>query len=170
MNKKKFLWLFVLCCALPLLAAKLVLEFGWFNRGVSSQGEWQQNEVFLLAPTTEKAHWRIGVMPAAECAAQCRDALHTVQQLYIGLGRKQAQVQPVLISPDAASSDYSAFKQQPPVATVPTALHNKILLIDQQGLVLLSYPMPTAKTDMADTARAIRQDLLKLLNYDRTSV
>ena len=51
MNKKKFLLLFVLCCALPLLAAKLVLEFGWFNRGVSSNGEWQQTEVFLLTAT-----------------------------------------------------------------------------------------------------------------------
>ena len=170
MNKKKFLWLFVLCCALPLLAAKLVLEFGWFNRGVSSQGQWQQNEVFLLAPTTEKAHWRIGVMPAAECASQCLGALHTVQQLYIGLGRKQAQVQPVFISAEAASGDYSTFKQQPAIAAVPKALHNKILLIDQQGLVLLSYPMPAAQADMAGTAKAIRQDLLKLLNYDRTSV
>ena len=154
MNKKKFLLLFVLCCALPLLAAKLVLEFGWFNRGVSSQGQWQQNEVFLLAPTMEKAHWRIGVMPAAECATQCLGALHTVQQLYVGLGRKQAQVQPVLISSEAASSDYVAFKQQPPITAVPSALHNKILLIDQQGLVLLSYPMPAAQADMAGTAKA----------------
>ena len=170
MNKKKFLWLFALCCALPLLAAKLVLEFGWFNRGVSSQGEWQKSELFILEATTEKAHWRIGVMPAAECATQCLGALHTVQQLYVGLGRKQAQVQPVLISAEAASSDYSAFKQLPAITAVPKALHNKILLIDQQGLVLLSYPMPAAQADMADTAKAIRQDLLKLLNYDRTSV
>ena len=170
MNKKKFLWLFVLCCALPLLAAKLVLEFGWFNRGVSSQGEWQKSELFILEATTEKAHWRIGVMPAAECATQCLSALHTVQQLYVGLGRKQAQVQPVLISSEAASSDYVAFKQQPPITAVPSALHNKILLIDQQGLVLLSYPMPVVEAEMADTARAIRQDLLKLLNYDRTAV
>lgn len=170
MNKKKFLWLFVLCCALPLLAAKLVLEFGWFNRGVSSQGHWQQTEVFLLAATAEKAHWRIGVMPAAECTTQCRAALHTVQQLYVGLGRKQVQVQPVFISTQPAATEFSAFMQQPAIAAVPPALHNKILLIDQQGLVLLSYPMPVVEADMAGTAKAIRQDLLKLLNYDRTSV
>jgi hypothetical protein len=170
MNKKKFLWLFVLCCALPLLAAKLVLEFGWFNRGVSSQGEWQQNEVFLLAATAEKAHWRIGVMPAAECTQLCLGALHTVQQLYVGLGRKQVQVQPVFISAEQAATEFSAFVQQPAVGLAPEELQDKILLIDQQGLVLLSYPMPVVEADMASTARAIRQDLLKLLNYDRTSV
>ena len=170
MNKKKFLWLFVLCCVLPLLAAKLVLELGWFNRGVSSQGQWQQTEVFLLPATAEKAHWRIGVMPGAHCHEQCLGALHTVQQLYVGLGRKQVQVQPVFISDGTQIADYSAFMRQPAIAAVPPDLHNKILLIDQQGLVLLSYPMPAAKADMAITAKAIRQDLLKLLNYDRTSV
>jgi hypothetical protein len=170
MNKKKFLWLFVLCCVLPLLAAKLVLEFGWFNRGASSNGEWQQNEVFLLAATAEKAHWRIGVIPAAECATQCLGALHTVQQLYVGLGRKQVQVQPVFISTQPVATEFAAFTQQPAIAVAPENLQDKILLIDQQGLVLLSYPMPAAEADMAATARAIRQDLLKLLNYDRTSV
>lgn len=170
MNKKKFLWLFVLCCVLPLLAAKLVLEFGWFNRGVSSNGEWQQNEVFLLAASAEKAHWRIGVIPAAECATQCLGALHTVQQLYVGLGRKQVQVQPVFISTQPVAAEFAAFTQQPAIAVAPKNLQDKILLIDQQGLVLLSYPMPAAEADMAATARAIRQDLLKLLNYDRTSV
>lgn len=170
MNKKKFLWLFVLCCALPLLAAKLVLEFGWFNRGVSSQGEWQKTELFLLEATAEKAHWRIGVMPAAECSKLCLGALHTVQQLYVGLGRKQTQVQPVFISSGVMASGFSAFMQLPALHEVPADLHDKILLIDQQGLVLLSYPMPAAEADMATTAKAIRQDLLKLLNYDRTSV
>ena len=62
MNKKKFLLLFILCCALPLAAAKLVLEMGWFSRGASSHGQWQQTEVFLLPATTEKAHWRLAGM------------------------------------------------------------------------------------------------------------
>jgi hypothetical protein len=169
MNKKKFLWLFILCCGLPLLAAKLVLEMGWFNRGISSNGQWQQSELFLLSPTVEKAHWRLAVTPAAECKALCLQALHTVQQLYTGLGRKQDQVQPVLLSDTTVPHDYPAFITSDTTSPVPLVLQDRILLIDQQGLVLLSYPMP-AKADMASAAKAIRQDLLKLLNYDRTSV
>lgn len=48
-------------------------------------------------------------------------------------------------------------------------LQNQIALVDYQGLVLLRYPMPASEQEMAQTAKAVRQDLLKLLNYDRTS-
>ena len=50
------------------------------------------------------------------------------------------------------------------------ALRQQILLVDQKGLVLLSYPIPEQDEQMAQIARNIRYDLLKLLNYDRTSV
>jgi hypothetical protein len=169
MNKNKFLWLFVLCCAVPLLAAKVVLELGWYQAGVGSQGDWQRDEVFLLPASAEKAHWRLAVAPAGDCQQQCQQALYTVQQLYVGLGRKQEQVQPVLLSETAVPADYPLFTRHRAVSAVPQALQNRILLIDHQGLVLLSYTMPS-EDDMAATAKAIRQDLLKLLNYDRTSV
>ena len=171
MAKKKFLLLFVLCCVVPLAAAKLVLEMGWFNGGVSSNGQWQKKEVFLLPATTNKAHWRLAVAPAADgCDARCLQALFTVQQLYLGLGRKQQHVQPLLLGEQVLPEDYSSIVRQQASQPIPASLQQQILLIDQQGLVLLSYPLPVADTDMAPTAKAIRQDLLKLLNYDRTSV
>lgn len=169
MNKKKFLLLFVLCCALPLAAAKLVLEMGWFSRGASSHGQWQQTEIFLLPATTEKAHWRLAVPAVGECAAQCQRALFTVQQLYVGLGRKQQQLQPVLLGSATPPEQFNVFSTYLPQQAVPPTLANQILLIDQQGLVLLSYPAPSTDAEMAGIAKAIRQDLLKLLNYDRTS-
>lgn len=170
MDKKKFLLLFVLCCALPLLAAKLVLEFGWFNSGVSSNGQWQQTEVFLLGASNAKAHWRLAVAPKADCDNACQQTLFTIQQLYIGLGRKQMHVAPVLISDHGVPAEYTIFTRHSALQPVPPALHDRILLIDQQGLLLLSYPAPQAPAELAITATAIRKDLLKLLNYDRTSV
>ena len=169
MNKKKFLLLFILCCGLPLLAAKLVLEMGWYNGGSSSKGAWQQEEVFLLAASQEKAHWRLAVAQASECSERCQQALYTVQQLYVGLGRKQEHVQPVLLSDASLPEEFNSFTLLAAAQTVPATLQDRILLIDQQGLVLLSYAMPE-EADMASTAKAIRQDLLKLLNYDRTKV
>ena len=170
MNKHKFMLLFIACCLLPLLAAKLVLEFGWFNAGASSQGQWQQQEVFLLPASDKKAHWRLAIAPLDRCQQRCLQALHTVQQLYVGLGRKQAQVMPVWLTDLTLPAAYSVFKQQQALQPVPQQLQDHIMLVDQQGLVLLSYPMPASEADMAPTAKAIRQDLLKLLNYDRTSV
>lgn len=169
MNKNKFLFLFILCCALPLILAKLVLEFGWFNAGSSSRGIWLQHEVFLLPATVNSTkHWRVAVI-ADQCDASCQQALHTVRQLYIGLGRKQNQVQPVYVG-RSQLDDYPMFQQLNVAATLSEPLQQQIIIVDQQGLALLSYDLPEAATAMADTAKAIRADLMKLMNYDRTSV
>lgn len=168
MNKNKFLLLFVLCCALPLMLAKLVLEFGWFNAGSSSRGAWLTEEVYLL-PDASKVpkHWRI-VVVAEDCSQPCQQALHTVKQLYVGLGRKQTQVQPVYLGATSLA-DYPMFTQPKPLTSL-TTLQQKIVLVDQRGLALLTYPLPEQAAQMADTAKAIRADLMKLMNYDRTSV
>lgn len=171
MNKNKFMLLFIVCCVLPLAAAKLVLEMGWFNPGSSSKGHWLEQEIFLLDDITgQKKHWRIVLLANNTCDQQCHNALHTVKQLYIGLGRKQEQVQPVVVGKLHEPASYPMFIQQPAQAVDTSSLLQQILLVDQKGLVLLSYPMPEQETQMAETARNIRYDLLKLLNYDRTSV
>lgn len=170
MNKNKFLVLFILCCALPLLGAKLVLDFGWFNPGSSSRGQWLEQEIFLLNDASKQQnHWRIAVVSDQCAELACQQALHTVQQLYLGLGRKQVQVQPVYVGQNLPA-DYVLFTQQHSQADKTGSLQNHIVLVDQQGLALLSYPMPEQAEQMAATAKAIRADLMKLLSYDRTSV
>lgn len=171
MNKNKFMLLFVICCVLPLAAAKLVLEMGWFNPGSSSKGVWLEQEIFLLDDISgQKKHWRIVLLTDMPCQQRCQNALHTVKQLYIGLGRKQEQVQPVVVGPLTDAEAYPMFIQQPAAIDDVALLQQQILLVDQKGLVLLSYPMPEQHAEMAEVARNIRYDLLKLLNYDRTSV
>lgn len=170
MNKNKFLLLFILCCGLPLLAAKLVLELGWFNPGSSSQGQWLEQEIYLLNDASKQPdHWRIAVV-SEQCVQQrCQQALHTVKQLYLGLGRKQKQVQPVFVGQELPA-EYPMFRQQQAQSELGQQLQNHIVLVDQHGLALLRYPMPEQAEQMAVTAKAIRADLMKLLNYDRTSV
>lgn len=171
MNKNKFMLLFVICCVLPLAAAKLVLEMGWFNPGSSSKGVWLEQEIFLLDDISgQKKHWRIVLLADTPCQKQCQNALHTVKQLYIGLGRKQEQVQPVVVGSLTEPDAYPMFIQQQAEINDVALLQQQILLVDQKGLVLLSYPMPELEAEMAAVARNIRYDLLKLINYDRTSV
>ncbi|WP_333606981.1 hypothetical protein [Arsukibacterium sp.] len=171
MNKNKFLLLFIVCCALPLLGAKIVLELGWFNPGSSSKGQWLQQEYFLLEDASQRPdHWRIALIPQQDCQQSCLQALHTIKQMYIGLGRKQVQVVPVLIGQIPQPAEYPMFQQAAALIELPEQLRNTIVLVDRKGLVLLSYPMPEQAEDMAETARSVRADLLKLMNYDRTSV
>ncbi|MEE2025442.1 MULTISPECIES: hypothetical protein [Alkalimonas] len=174
MNKTKFLSIFLPLCLLPLLLAKLALHFGWFEGGTVSKGEWLSEEIFVL-PALE-AHekvWRLAVVPAEQCKQQCEQALHTVQQLFIGLGRKQVQVQPVLLadgSAEAVLQQFPVFQRQTPAPADAVAIQNYIVIVDVQGLVLLRYPLPDADHAPADIARDIRTDLLKLMNYDRIRV
>lgn len=170
MNKNKFLLLFIVCCALPLVLAKAVLAFGWFNAGVTNKGQWLEQEIYLLEDMSQQPdHWRIAVV-ADQCDQLiCQQALHTVKQLYVGLGRKQNQVQPVLVG-QVLPANYPMFMLHQVTPALNPALQNYIVLVDARGLVLLRYPMPELPTDMALTAKAIRADLMKLLNYDRTSV
>lgn len=170
MNKNKFLLLFIGCCALPLVLAKAVLAFGWFNAGVTNKGQWLEQEIYLLEEAaTAPDHWRIAVV-AEQCnQASCQQALHTVKQLYVGLGRKQNQVQPVLVG-QALPADYPMFTLHQITPAANLGLQDYIVLVDARGLALLRYPMPQQRADMAATAKAIRADLMKLLNYDRTSV
>ncbi|MCC5852259.1 MAG: hypothetical protein JJU30_05445 [Alkalimonas sp.] len=174
MNKTKFLSIFLPICLLPLLLAKLALHFEWFEGGTASQGEWMPEEVFVL-PGLE-AHekvWRLAVIPANDCTERCQQGLHTVQQLFIGLGRKQVQVQPWLLSTEPADTilqQYPVFQQQPGANSSHAAVQNYIVIVDVQGLALLRYPLPNDEQLPADIARAIRSDLLKLMNYDRIRV
>lgn len=172
MSKNKFLALFLVFCFLPLLLAKLALHFDWFEGGTVSQGEWLQEEIFAL-PALE-AHekvWRLAVVPAGTCDELCEQGLYLVQQMFIGLGRKQAQVQPLL----ASAEPITELKQRFPVftwqqATNHSEIDNFIVIIDVQGLVLLRYPLSSDELSQADIARHIRSDLLKLMNYDRIRV
>lgn len=172
MSKNKFLAFFLAFCFLPLALAKLALHFDWFEGGTVSQGEWLQQEIFAL-PALE-AHekvWRLAVIPANECDAVCEQGLYLVQQMYIGLGRKQAQVQPLL----ASAEPIAEIDQKFPVFQWQHAINhaeidNHIVIVDVQGLVLLRYPLQSNEWSQADIARHIRTDLLKLMNYDRIRV
>ncbi|MEE2002214.1 hypothetical protein QWY20_12190 [Alkalimonas sp. MEB108] len=174
MNKTKFLSIFLPLCLLPLLLAKLALHFGWFEGGTVSKGEWMPQEVFALpALAAHEKVWRLAVVPAGECGQRCELGLHTVQQLFIGLGRKQVQVQPVLLAAledEAVLQQYPVFQQQNPIQSDTATIENYIVIVDVQGLVLLRYPLPDAEHVPADIARDIRTDLLKLMNYDRIRV
>lgn len=172
MNKNKFLLLFLAFCFLPLALAKLALHFNWFEGGTVSQGEWLQQEIFAL-PALE-AHekvWRLAVVPADECDELCEQGLYLVQQMFIGLGRKQAQVQPLLSSATPIAEleqKFPVFQWQP--TTKHSELDDYIVIIDVQGLVLLRYPLHSDELSQAEIARHIRSDLLKLMNYDRIRV
>lgn len=186
MTGRRFFLLFFLCALVPFAAAKLSLSYGWFDKGATNKGQWLEQEVTLIpALATGDMHWSIAYVTTQHCAQDCLAAATLLQQLYIGLGRKQLGAQALLIT--TVQIDAIALQQQfpvlkpvvvTPVANIPLlpghtisvaqleSLDNQFVIINQQGLVLLRYPL--ANQIPAQLAADMRSDLLRLLNYDRS--
>lgn len=169
MSKQKFLICFLLCCLVPLVAAWVVLKAGWFEAGVNSHGRWMKTEIKLLpAVPTRQAHWRLVFIAPEQCEQSCQQALHLMQQIHTALGRKQQQLDLVVVAPAAATGiDSSIPVQQVDAQGIPVG---HFVVVEQQGIALLEYSLPTDATELALTGKAVMSDLKKLMSYDRGPV
>lgn len=168
MTSRKFFSLFLLCALVPLLAAKVSLAMGWFSATPVNKGQWLEREIQLLQGAPN-ANWRLVYLPAAECAADCTQVLHTLQQLYTGLGRKQINIQPMVMSVTnpAPLSLFPAIQWQSSLSP-PAELNDQIVIVNREGMALLHYAVNTDGDQLQNLAKDIRSDLLRLMNYDRS--
>jgi len=178
MSSRKFFILFIACAAIPLVAAQLSLSMGWFQQGSTNKGQWLQHEIQLLPDASSPAannadtnvHWHLVYVQADVCDHQCEQALFTLQQLYSGMGRKQLKIKPLVM----AQQQPEQLIKFPAIGWrlehgVASELHNQIVIVNQRGLALLRYPVVDNPERMRELAKDIRTDLLRLINYDRSS-
>ena len=172
-RKNTFLLLFFLCCSLPVLAAKLALEFGWFTPGVTNKGQWFKTEIKILPTVNSISHthqrWHLIYVQAKECRQSCEIALYTLQQLYSGLAAHQEQVDVSVIAEQAPRqlSDFRDIYLQSH-AIPQSYLQDQIVLVNPQGIALLHYPVAVDSVAMVKVAKGIRTDLLRLLSFERS--
>jgi hypothetical protein len=178
MSSRKFFILFIACAAVPIIAAQISLSMGWFNQASINKGQWLQHEIQLLSdvtagvgtqPTNNSVHWHLVYVQAAVCDQQCERALFTLQQLYMGMGRKQLKIKPLVMAQQqpAQLNKFPAIGWQPE-QTAANELQNQIVIVNQRGLVLLRYPVADSPEQLRDLAKNIRTDLIRLINYDRS--
>ncbi|WP_337880000.1 hypothetical protein [Rheinheimera sp.] len=163
MQKSRFLILFILCLGLPLAAAQAVLSFGWFGGSTSNKGQWLTQELLLLPAVAGKQHWRLVYLSAEpHCDSRCEEAAYLQQQVYQALGRKQDYLALWQLGAGTA-----ATMQNADLPTVAQAYAGQLVLVDAQGLGLLSYPVALQRPENVQTGKAILADLNKLLKYER---
>ncbi|WP_062061138.1 hypothetical protein [Cellvibrio sp. OA-2007] len=179
MTSCKFFVLFIACAVVPLFAAQLSLSLGWFSQSANNKGEWLQHEIQLLPDANYSAqnnftgndavHWHLVYVQAQACDQLCEQALFILQQLYVGMGRKQLTMKPLVMAQrkPAQLNKFSAVAWQPE-GPAANELQNQIVIVNQRGLVLLRYKLDGNPEHMRDLARDIRTDLLRLINYDRS--
>lgn len=170
MNSRKFFSLFLFCALVPLAAAKLSLAMGWFSHDAVNKGYWLEHDIELL-PNAEAASpsWRLVYVAPDSCARACQQALYSLQQLYTGLGRKQLNMQALVMASQTPESlhEFSALHWLEK-NTLAQELQNQIVIVNRDGLALLRYPVSDDSQQMQHIAKDIRTDLLRLMNYDRS--
>jgi hypothetical protein len=167
-TNKKFFLLFFLCCSLPLVTAKLALEFSWFTAGVTNKGQWLEEGVQIFPAIHNQQHWQLVYVQTQRCDSSCELALYTLQQIYTGFGRQQEQLNLSIVASQAPSqlTHYPAIHWQ--TSNVPLQeLQDHILIVNQEGLAILRYPVVKNSENMITIGKDIRTDLRRLMVYDR---
>lgn len=175
-NRRLFIGI-ALCFAIPLLSAKIILDMGWYNPGVTNKGEFIEPPV--EASIEDKAAlpdtWRIAVRVPAECDATCVNGLYVINQSDLALGRETGRVTPVAI---LADDNVDGLPQLSPDSTleylVLPQLHEQLapyagslFIIDPLGFVILRYDGSDDRETAIQRGGDLMDDLKKLLKMSR---
>lgn len=162
---------------LPVVIAKFALDGHWFNYGVTNQGTLQEQQTTLadmgIHLNLDK-QWIMLVAPSAECNEHCQQALLTVNNTFVLLGKEMPRVTPVALSQSSLDSlkSTSLRHEKWQVISKPAEAErfidaHKLLVIDPLGYVVLSYQLPSEGEELTTLGGAILADMKKLLKYSR---
>lgn len=122
-----------------------------------------------LAPNPSPApHWTLLQVGAASCSPDCAQLLYLSRQVVKGLGRRESQVQRLLVSPQPPGPAFRALlAQEDPALEVLLAdtrplkaiaeSRPLLLLMDPQGHIMMHYSLDKAgKPLLEDLKRLLR--------------
>jgi hypothetical protein len=178
-NKTAFILLIVVF-VVPVIMAKIALEYDWFNKASTNRGE-------LLDPTIEAADllqdaqrkWHFLYIIPEQCDQACDNAIYSVNQVKTAIGREADRVNAVFIA--TANSDKSALekiasisdtqvlqKEQENVNKVFKDVQvNAIFIADTLNNIVLKYPNTSDSDQAIMDSRDMLADIKKLLKLSR---
>ena len=179
-SNKRTLILLVVAFVLPVVLAKLALDNDWFNKSATNHGELLNPAVdFSSLNETNSKRWRVAYFIPAECNASCENALYSLNQIWVALGKHQDRVEPLVIwTANSDSEQVSKVAEQPHFSVLMADEQNVnkvfhpiatdgIFLIDTLDNVILRYPVAQEKQQAVMKSRDILADLRKLLKLSR---
>ncbi|WP_371187891.1 hypothetical protein [Thalassotalea maritima] len=173
-NNRRSLLLLIGVFILPVILAKLALEYQWFNYGVTNQG------ALLNQPQTlnEKGikvdlnkQWLLITALPDNCDERCAFTLSGMDNTYLALGRETHRVTPIVISATQLSDQYQQIIHQQSWQHVTQQEHslsaNKVYVVDPLGNIVLTYDKPTTEQAIPAFGKAMLSDLKKVLKLSR---
>ncbi len=178
-SKKLFIGL-VIVFVLPVILAKLALDNDWFNRGATNKGNLLNPVLDVSAVLEEEApKWRLVYTLPENCDKTCENALFSIHQVWLALGRESDRAQAVVVITE--SSDKKAVAQlseTPSLHTVTASKENvnksfnsvsgdAIFVVDTMNNAMLYYPVDGDKDTAVMESRDILADVRKLMKLSR---
>jgi len=165
---------------LPVILAKIALEAGFFNKGATNKGQ-------LLDPTVslspvykaEKAKWRLLYVLPEHCPQDCKNALYSLNQVWLALGKHMDRVEPLVLANkgqaerlELLNSEYPAIKMLQVSQQIVNNVFKDvgvdgIFIVDTLDNVILRYPLQQEQQQAVLHSREILADMRKLLKLSR---
>lgn len=179
-SPRRLFVLVILAFIFPVILAKLALDQDWFNRASTNRGELMTPPVEMdpvLATLSPK--WRLLYRLPGECNQSCENAIYSIQQVWLALGRETDRVEALVVA--TQDSDNVALERvnQAPNVNVFTAdkeivnklfndfSGNGIFIVDTQNNAMLRYQVSDDKAQAVLDSRDVLADLKKLLKLSR---
>lgn len=164
---------------LPVVLAKLALENDWFNKAATNKGQLLQPPLdFSPIGSQSEPKWRLVYVLPQHCAAACKNAIYSINQVRQALGRQVDRLNAVVLSTDNSDQTVlsklgqSDFER---LVTHPKQLQqvfgkvsvDGIYLVDTLNNVVLYYPSFADQQQTIMQSREILADIRKLLKLSR---
>ncbi len=172
--------LLVVVFVLPVILAKLALDNDWFNKASTNRGELLPEGLDLTqSDASLQPKWRILYRLPQYCDEQCENALYSMQQIWLALGKESDRVEPLVWTDENSDqAKVSALSEQDLLKVLATHQQNVkkvfkdvpadgIFLVDTLGNIVLRYPTALEQQQAVMQSRDILADLRKLLKLSR---
>jgi len=178
-GSRKALILLVVVFVLPVILAKVALDNDFFNRGATNRGELIQptiNAQPLFAELPKK--WRVVYVVPSTCDKACQNAIYSIQQVDLALGKESDRANATLIiTPESDSIDkWVAKDERTELLKMNEENVNKvfdsngmngIFLVDTMNHAMLRYTPHADQQQAIMQSRDVLSDLKKLLKLSR---
>ncbi|MFQ3234757.1 MAG: hypothetical protein ACI9C4_000308 [Paraglaciecola sp.] len=179
-NKRMLLTLAVVFI-LPVLLAKLALDNNWFTQAATNKGQLITPPLALtvLPDLGADSKWHIFYVLPAKCDKACENALYSLGQVWLALGKESDRVESLVIStPQSDQAAVNTLSQQSVVKLLRSSEENVnsvfkskptdgIFIADTLNNVILRYPLYIEQQQAILHSRDILSDMRKLLKLSR---
>lgn len=177
---RRMMFLLLAVFALPVILAKLALENEWFTTAATNKGE-LLNPILDFSPISdgEQHKWRIVYLLPEICEATCENALYSINQVWIALGKEMDRAEALVVKTEQSDgTQVEKLESHPVIGLITTnqqsvnQVFNQvstdgIFVVDTLGNVILRYPLQLEQQQAVLHSREILADLRKLLKLSR---